>query len=262
MKKISILIIVMVLVVLTAGCGGKQTADDGPRPWAAPSTEQAAAETQTEWTKSEELPTLAALEADEIGITLPQGVTAADIRQLEKALWMQFFYTPLEPDGVATAQDVLPYLANSAVPWGLFYIYDTFDPAHVHGDYEKLSVVDAPDPRGLFPDEYYKVDETVLLFLYGDVFGVQPDFAFSTDGYYFEDGFGYFVCLPTGLEGYETHIRACQTIAEGQYRVTAELQIAEDEDAFSHAASAFVDVSLAEKDGLRFWTITRVEPFE
>lgn len=262
MKKICILFILAMLAAVLTACGTKQAADDGPRPWAAPSTKEAAAETQTEWTKSEELPTLAALEADEIGITLPQGVTAADIRQLEHALWMQFFYTPLNPDPVATAQDVLPYLTNGTVPWGILYMYDTFDPAHVHGGYEKLSVADAPDPRGLFPDAYYKVDQTVLQFLFGDVFGVRPDWTFSTDAWYFEDGFGYFTCLPTGLEAYETHVRACQTIGENRYRITAELQIAEGEDEFSHAASAFVEVSLAEKDGLRYWTIARVEPFE
>lgn len=262
MKKLCILFILGLVSALLTGCGSQKPTDDGPKPWAAPATEKATAEAQTEWTKSAEMPTLAALETQENGITLPQGMTAADIQQLEKALWMQFFYVALEPDPVATAQDVLPYLANSAVPWGLFYLYDTFDPAHMHGAYEKLSVEDAPDPRGLFPDEYYRVDQTVLQFLFADVFQARPDWTFSTESYYFEDGFGYFICLPTGLEGYETHIRACQSLGEGQYRLTAELQIAEGEDVFSHAASAFIDVSIIEKDGLRFWSITRVEPFE
>ena len=64
------------------------------------------------------------------------------------------------------------------------------------------------------------------------------------------------------MDGFETHVRACQTLGEGHYRLTTELLIAEDEETFTHSRSAFVDVSIAEQDGLRFWKIERVEPFE
>ena len=262
MKKLRILYIIAALAILLCGCAGQKTVDDGPKPWAAPSTQADQTQAQTEWTKQAEMSTLAMLETDGASITLPQGVTAADVEQLEHALWMPFFYHALTPDPVATAQDVLPYLTNGAVPWGLFYLYDTFDPAHTHGEYEKLSVVEKPDPLAQFPDEYYRVDQTVLQFLFGDVFQVRTDLTFADDGYYFADGFGYFNCLPTGMEGYETHVRACQTASDGQYRITAELLIAQDAETMSHAASAFVDASVVEKDGLRYWAIHQVEPFE
>ena len=262
MKKLCILFLAVLLFVLPAGCAGKQETDDGPKPWAAPSGAVTVAETTEEWTKQEEMSTLAALENDGASITLPQGVTPADIEQAEKAFWMAFFYTPLEPSPIAAAQDVLPYLTNGAVPWGLLYLYDTFDPAHTHGAYEKLSVETQPDPRGMFPDEYYKADESVLFFLFSDVFGARPDWTFAAEGYYVEDGFGYFTCLPTGIEGFETHVRACQTLSEGHYRLTLELLIAEDETSFTHARSSFVDASIVETDDLRYWKIERVEPFE
>ena len=246
---------------MLGGCFAEKTPDDGPKPWAAPSTKATTTEPTTEWTKQAEMPTLAALETDSASITLPQGVTAADITVLEQALWMQFFYHELTASPART-QDVLPYLTNGAVPWGLFYLYDAFDPQHTHGEYEQLFVVDAPDPLSQFPDAYYKVDETVLRFLLADVFHVQPDLTVADEGFYFRDGFGYFNCLPTGLEGYETHIRACQTLPEGRLRITAELMIAEDVDSFAHARSAFLEGSIIEKDNLRFWQIDRVEPFE
>ena len=262
MKRIRIPVLLLALLVLLSGCAGKKKTDDGPKPWAAPSTQATTAETQTEPTRQEELSTLAALETNTGSVTLPKGVTAADVEALEKALWVQFFYNPLEPQPVATVKDVLPYLTNGTVPWGLFYIYDTFDPAHTHGKYEKLSVLDAPDPCGQFPDEYYKVDESVLQFLFGDVIHLRPDWTYSAEGYYYDNGFGYFTSLPTGLEGYETHIRAFQTLESGQNRLTAELLVADGENTMRHAASAFVDVTVEEKDGLRWWSISRVEPFE
>ena len=262
MKKLFVLFLVCLLAVMPAGCAGKKLTDDGPKPWAAPSGAAENAETTAEWTKQEEMETLAAIETDESSITLPQGVTAADVGQAEKAMWMAFFYTPLEPTPIATAKEVLPYLTNGAVPWGLLYLYDAFDPAHTHGEYEKLSVADEPDPQELFPDEYYKVDESVLFFLFSDVFGARPDWTFSSEGYYAQDGFGYFTCLPTGIEGFETHVRACQTLSEGHYRLTLELLIAEDEETYVHSRSSFVDASIVEADGLRYWRIERVEPFE
>ena len=263
MKKLCILFLVCLLAVLPAGCAKEEKrVDDGPKPWAAPTGATTAAETTEEWTKQQEMETLAALENDGASITLPDGVTAADIEQAEKAFWMAFFYTPLEPSPVATAQGVLPYLTNGAVPWGLLYLYDTFDPAHTHGAYEKLSVADEPDPQALFPDEYYKVDESVLFFLFSDVFGARPDWTVSTDGYYFDDGYGYFTSLPTGIEGFETHVRACQTISEGHYRLTLELLIADNEEQYAHSRSSFIDASIVDADGLRYWRIERVEPFE
>ena len=262
MKKLFVLFLVCLLAVMPAGCAGKKLTDDGPKPWAAPSGAAENAETTAEWTKQEEMETLAAFETDESSITLPQGVTAADVGQAEKAMWMAFFYTPLEPTPIATAKEVLPYLTNGAVPWGLLYLYDAFDPAHTHGEYEKLSVADEPDPQELFPDEYYKVDESVLFFLFSDVFGARPDWTFSSEGYYAQDGFGYFTCLPTGIEDFETHVRACQTLSEGHYRLTLELLIAEDEETYVHSRSSFVDASIVEADGLRYWRIERVEPFE
>ena len=156
MKKLCILLMACLLCVLPAGCAKEKPADDGPKPWAAPTGATSAAETTEAWTKQEEMETLAALENDGASITLPEGVTAADIEQAEQAFWMAFFYTPLEPSPIATAKDVLPYLTNGAVPWGLLYLYDTFDPAHTHGAYEKLSVADEPDPQALFPDESQK----------------------------------------------------------------------------------------------------------
>ena len=262
MKKLFVLFLVCLLAVMPAGCAGKKLTDDGPKPWAAPSGAAENVETTAEWTKQEEMETLAAFETDESSITLPQGVTAADVEQAEKAMWMAFFYTPLEPSPIATAKEVLPYLTNGAVPWGLLYLYDAFDPAHTHGEYEKLSAADEPDPQALFPDEYYKVDESVLFFLFSDVFGARPDWTFSSEGYYAQDGFGYFTCLPTGIEGFETHVRACQTLREGHYRLTLELLIAEDEETYVHSRSSFVDASIVEADGLRYWRIERVEPFE
>ena len=99
-------------------------------------------------------------------------------------------------------------------------------------------------------------------FLFSDVFGARPDWTFAAEGYYVQDGFGYFTCLPTGVDGLETHVRACQLLSEGRYRLTLEEMIAEDADVFVHARSSFVDASIAESDGLRYWKITRVEPFE
>lgn len=262
MKKLYMLLLILLLAVLPAGCAQEKPTEDGPKPWAAPSGATAAAETTEAWTKQEELSTLAALENDGSSITLPAGVTGADVEQAEKAFWMAFFYTPLEPSPVATAQDVLPYLTNGAVPWGLLYLYDTFDPAHTHGEYEKLSVADEPDPRELFPDEYYKVDESVLFFLFSDVFGARPDWTVSTEGYYAEDGFGYFTSLPTGIEGFKAHVRACQVLSEGHYRLTLELLIADNEETYVHSRSSFVDAAIADADGLRYWKIERVEPFE
>lgn len=262
MKKTAIVFLIALFTLLPAGCMREEQTDDGPKPWAAPSGATAKVETTAERTTQEEMPTLAEFTTDESSITLPAGVTAADVAQAEQALWMAFFYTPLEPSPIATAQDVLPYLTNGAVPWGLLYLYDTFDPAHTHGAYEKLSVADKPDPRELFPDEYYKVDESVLLFLFGDVFGVRPDLTFSAEGYYAEDGYGYFTCLPTGIEGFRTVVRACQTLSEGQYRLTLELLIAENEEEYAHSRSSFVDAAIVDADGLRYWKIERVEPFE
>ena len=262
MKKLLILFLICLFALLPAGCGAEQEVDEGPKPWAASSDATAAAETTEAWTKQEEMETLATFVTDESSITLPVGVTGADVEQAEQAFWMAFFYTPLEPSPVATAQDVLPYLTNGAVPWGLTYLYDTFDPQHTHGEYVKLSVADEPDPQELFPDEYFKVDESVLAFLFADVFGARPDWTFSAEGYYAQDGFGYFTCLPTGIEGFETHVRACQTLSEGHYRLTLELLIAEDEETFLHSRSSFVDASIVEADGLRYWKIERVEPFE
>ena len=64
------------------------------------------------------------------------------------------------------------------------------------------------------------------------------------------------------IEGFETHVRACQTLSEGHYRLTLELLIAEDEETYVHSRSSFVDASIVEADGLRYWKIERVEPFE
>lgn len=262
MKKLLALLLICLLAVLPAGCGSEQQTDDGPKPWAAPSGVSEPEKTTEEWTKQEEMETLAALETDDASITLPAGVTAADVEQAEKAMWMAFFYTPLEPSPVATAQDVLPFLTNGAVPWGLLYIYDTFDPAHTHGEYVKLSAADEPDPQALFPDEYYKVDKSVMAFLFADVFGARPDWTFSAQGYYADEEYAYFVNMPTGIEGFETHVRACQTLSEGHYRLTLELLIADNEEEYVHSRSSFVDASIVGQDDLRYWKIERVEPFE
>ncbi len=250
-----------VCVSLCAGCGATtQTDPDAPKPWAASSTEAVSAEAETAFTHQEELSTLAALEASELGITLPDGMTAADIIAAEQMLWNTCFFTPL-PEG-ASAEEAIAFITDGAVPWGLLRIYDAADPGHTHGAVEQLSVETEPDPLEQFPDLYYKAEDAVMTFLLGDIFGVEPDEAPDGEGYYRQDGFWYFNSLPTGEGGYETHIRACQTLGDGRFRLTAELQQKQEDESLAHARSAFVLIEPVEQEGLRFLKILSIEPFE
>ena len=259
-KKICLLLCGILCMSVFAGCGGKKTETDGPKPWAATGT-AVQTEAETETTRQEEMSTLAALELDESSITLPAGIYAADIEKLETVLWRAFFFRDQDFKKAST-EDALAYIADSAMPWGLRYIYDTFDPAHTHGEYEQLSVETDPDPKELFPDMYFRADESVMTFLLEDVFGVKPDTAFETESAYFADGSWYFNNLPTGMTQNKTQIRACQIVDEGHYRLTAELLLAANEEETEHEASAFVDILLHENEGERYWQILNVETFE
>ena len=250
---------VLLCCAVLTGCGKPETPED-ERPWAATGVVKETAE-ETETTRQEEMSTLASLDNSGVSITLPPGVTAQDVDTMQTVLWRAFFYHDCDFTAASTA-DVLPFLADSAVPWGLRYIYDTVDPAHTHGEYEQLSVETDPDPLSLFPDLYYRVDGSVMEFLLRDVFGVKPDETVQTDFAYCADGVWYFNSLATGLEGNETVLHAWQTLGENHYRLTAELLLAQNETEMTHEKSAFVEISLHEVDGLRVWQIMNIETFE
>ena len=259
MRKIVCILLCVLYCAGLSACGQPET-NDAPKPWAATGTTREP-EKEAETTRREELSTLAALETDDAAITLPSGVTAQDVTRMQTALWRAFFFRD-QDFAEAKAADVLPYLADSATPWGLRYIYDTFDPAHTHGDYEQLSVETDPDPLSRFPDLYYRVDGGVMDFLFRDVFGVEPDETVQTDGAYCADGVWYFNSLATGMTENETVIHAWQTLGDRQYRLTAELLLADSEGEKTHEASAFVEIRPADAGELRVWQIVRVETFE
>ena len=245
---------------LLAGCT-KEVVDDGPKPWAASSTSAVQDVPETEFTHEEELETVEALTLDASAITLPQAVSAADIEQLEQTLWMQMFYADYDCTNAETI-DAMQFVTDGSVPWGLWYLYDASDPLHQHGEYEKLSVVDNPDPRGEIPDEYYKVDAAVVDFLMTDVLHGKADPDAAGDGWYRDGDFWYFRCLATGMEGYSVQVHACQTLENGHYRITAELLNADYDAEPEHERSAFLETDIEEKDGLRYWTIYNIETFE
>ena len=99
-------------------------------------------------------------------------------------------------------------------------------------------------------------------FLLRDVFGVQDSELPDGEGYYCLDGVWYFQALPTGAGGYETHIHACQTLEDGRYRLTAELQQRQEDETLAHVRSAFVVVEPVRGENLRFFRICSTEPFE
>lgn len=262
MKRAKIFLCAALAAVLLfyAGCG-KEQADDAPKPWAATSGAAKAVQSTTETTRSPELSTMAVLETDGASITLPMGVTAADIAQLEAMLWPHFFYVDYN-SADASVQDAMEYITDGSVPWGLPRIYDTLDPGAVHGTYEQLSVLTDPDPRELFPDAYYKVDAAVVDFLLQDVLHCTPDSRVRTDAFYAEGAYYYFRCLATGVQPTEAHVRACQTLENGHYRITAELMSAAPDSEPVHEKSAFLEVSIVRTGTLRHWTIYSVETFE
>ena len=258
-KGFCVVLCILLCCAVLFGCG-KQASDDGPKPWAATGTvPETVAETET--TRQEEMSTLAALETDSASITLPQGVTAQDVTRIETVLWRAFFFRD-QDFAKASAADVLYYLADSATPWGLRYIYDTFDEAHSHGEYEQLSVETDPDPLEKFPDLYYRVDGSVMDFLFQEVFGVEPDETLETDGAYCADGVWYFNSLATGMVQNETVLHAWQTLGDNHYRLTAELLQTTAEGDMEHEASSFVEICLRETDDLRVWQIMKIETFE
>ena len=258
-KIVCVALCIFLCCTVFAGCG-EQAVDDAPKPWAA-TGEAAQTAPETETTQREELSTLAALNTDDASITLPSGVTGQDVTQMQKVLWRAFFFRDFDVR-MATSVDVLPFLTDGASPWGLQSIYDTFDAAHLHGEYEQLSVETEPDPLGLFPDMYYRVDASVMDFLFRGVFGVEADETLETDGAYCADGVWYLNSLPTGVIKSETVLHAWQTLDDGQYRLTAELLQADEDGEMVHARSAFVDVRRADEDGVRVWQILKVETFE
>ncbi|MDD6061258.1 MAG: hypothetical protein PUB99_01425 [Oscillospiraceae bacterium] len=262
MKRAKIFLCAALAVILLfyAGCGKRQTEEE-PRPWAVSSTNAKPTETPTETTRSAELPTMETLETDGTSITLPMGVSAADIAQLEAMLWPHFFYVDYDSTD-ADVQDAMEYITDGSVPWGLQRVYDTLDPDASHGTYEQLSVETDPDPRSLFPDTYYKVDAAVVDFLLEDVLHCTPDSRVRTDAFYAEGDYYYFRCLATGVQPTEAHVRACQTLENGHYRITAELMTADPDSEPSHLKSAFLEVSIARTGALRHWTVYNVETFE
>ena len=242
-----------------AGCGQQET-PDVPKPWAA-TGEAVQTAAQIETTQRGELSTLAMLDSDDASITLPVGVTVQDVTQLQKVIWRAFFFRDADFH-TAEAADVLPYLTDGATPWGLQYIYDTYDPAHLHGEYEQLSVESDPDPLERFPDVYYRVDGSVMDFLMNGVFGVEPDETLQTDGAYCADGVWYFNSLATGMTTNETVLHAWQTIGENHFRLTVELLQADAEGEMTHERSAFIDVRRTDEDGVRVWQVMKIETFE
>ena len=260
-KRILCCISILASVSLLVSCGAKAETDpDAPKPWAASSTGTSVTEAETEPTRQEELSTLAALEANELGITLPDGIVASDILAAEQMLWNTCFYTPLPED--ASGTDAIAFITDGAVPWGLLRIYDAADPEHIHGAVEQHSVETEPDPLEQFPEMYYTAEDSVMAFLIKEVFGVLSDDVPQGEGYYRQDGLWYFNSLPTGEGGYETHIRACQTLGDGRYRLTAERQQKQEDESLAHARSAFVVVEPVDEEPLRYLRILSIEPFE
>lgn len=248
------------ILLLYAGCG-KQQSEDTPKPWAVTSgmTKETVAPTET--THSVELPTMETLETDGASITLPMGVTAADIATLEEMLWSRFFYVDYDSTQ-ADVESAMAYITDGYAPWGLQRIYDVLDPEATHGTYEQLSVETDPDPRGLFPETYYKADAAVAEFLLEDVLHCTPNRHVRTESFYADGEFYYFGCLPTGLTPTETHVRACQTLENGHYRITAELMSQTPDGEPTHEKSAFLEVSIVRTGTLRHWTVYSVETFE
>lgn len=242
------------------GCG-KQSAENEPKPWAVTDGVTKVVKATTETTHSAELPTMEVLDTDGASITLPMGVTAADIATLETMLWARFFYVDYDSTR-ADVESAMAYITDGYAPWGLQRIYDVLDPEATHGTYEQLSVETDPDPRGLFPDTYYKVDAAVIDFLLDGVLHCAPNRHVRTDNFYAEGEFYYLGCLPTGLTPTETHIRACQTLDNGHYRITAELMSQTPDGEPVHEKSAFLEVSIAQTGALRHWTVYSVETFE
>lgn len=257
-KKIICLLTAATLFLLCA-CE-KKTGDDGPKPWAAPSTQTAVTQ-ETEATRQEEMETMEAMTEKVGNITLPMGVKATDIELLEKIIWAQFFVLEFDRE-TATPEETMYYLSSDNVSLGIFFILKNVDPDGKLGTCEQIYISEKADPKDKFGFTYFKIEESAVDFLLTDMFGVKADHNLQTDYYYNENGYWYFCCDPAGVEGYETHARACQTLENGHYRITMENIYQDMDGASEHAGSAFVEAAVREKDGFRYWEIYKVETFE
>lgn len=247
------------MMVFLCACE-KNSGDDGPKPWAAPSDAETK-QSETETTRSEELETLEEITAADGEITLPAGIKQEDIAKLERMIWSGFFDAGYDRE-TAKAKDVMRFIAIDNLPIGIFYILQTTDPDGKLGICEQKYVDTEKDPKGLFGFSYFKIEEKVIEFLFREIFGVNIDKSLQNDFYYIEDGFWYFCCDPTGLDDTVTKARACQTLGDGMYRITMENLYRDMDGSTEHISSAFVDAKLSERDGVRYWELYKVEAFE
>lgn len=262
--KAALCLLLCGILLCYAGCGQQEPVVDEreDRPWATAGETAQRKIPEEEYTHSEELVTLETLITDDSTITLPLGVTADDITKLESILWEPFFYADYNNES-DSMEEAMRYIGDYARPLGLMEIYDKLDPEHTHGEYELVSIVDEPDPMELFPDEYYKVDASVIDFLVEDVFQNVSNHRLRTDNFYCRGDYFYMNFLPSGVTPVEAHVRACQSLDNGHYRLTVESFILDElTDEPIHNKSAFIEAAIVQTGNLRHWTIFSVETFE
>ena len=249
-KAIRFLCCISALVILMTGCVFEEAEEQTTVPTTA--AKQVVTEAVTEETTVSEEPEYL-------------NVSNGDLDML-RAMLCGYHYNNYDAS-VASESDLVSLLTDGYVCQGLMSIAKSLDffPEEAFSGY---AVMDEADPMGVFEGSYVWIREDMFDFISEDIFGVTFSHEFdeqkeSNSVYYYFDGYYYFSCMITGLEVEDILINDCMRQDDGRYIIKTELTggSLEMETEIYHKAYGDITAGIVEKDGIRYWEISKIEVY-